>query len=104
MFAVRAALDELAATTAAARGLKGNPFKPILEAGQAAADASDLKELVSCDVAFHALMADAAGNPVLVDINRNQWGRIRRGIAVALQDPAFHRRCWSEHVALATLF
>ena len=101
IFAVRAALDELAAVTAAGRTSTDNPFGAVLSAGQAAANAGDLDELVRWDVAFHTLMANAAGNPVLVDITRQQWGHIRRGIAVALQDPAFHRRCWAEHAAIA---
>jgi DNA-binding GntR family transcriptional regulator len=101
VFAVRAALDELAATTAATRALAGNPFELVLEAGHAAADSGDVAKLIHWDVAFHALMADAAGNPVLVDLNHQQWGHIRRGITVALQDPAFHRRCWAEHTAIS---
>lgn len=101
IFAVRAALDELAAATAAGRAISGNPFASVLTAGQAAADAGDLAALVRWDMAFHALMADAAGNPVLTEITRQQWGHIRRGITVALQDPGFHRRCWAEHAAIA---
>jgi len=101
IFAVRAALDELAATTAAERVMIGDPFAPVLKAGQAAADSGDPAALVRWDVAFHALMAEAAGNPVLVEITRQQWGHIRRGIMVALQDPGFHRRCWAEHAAIA---
>ena len=101
VFAVRAVLDELAATTAAQQPLAGNPFGAILKAGQDAADAGNLRELVRWDAAFHALMAEAAGNPVLLEINNQQWGHIRRGIAIALQDPAFHRRCWAEHAAIS---
>jgi DNA-binding GntR family transcriptional regulator len=108
VFEVRAALDSLAAASAARRVASGDRTSRSLDAldklladGEAAARAHDLATLVHLDMAFHELLADMSGNPVMLDITRQQWAHVRRGIAVALQDKAFHLRCWQEHIAIA---
>jgi DNA-binding GntR family transcriptional regulator len=110
VFEVRAALDSLAAASAAGRAARaGNDVRRNLKAmdgvlaeGKAAARESDFQALVRLDMAFHELLAGMSGNPVLLDITRQQWAHVRRGIAVALQDRAFHLRCWEEHAAIAS--
>ena len=74
----------------------------VLAEGKAAARASDFKALVRLDMAFHELLAGMSSNAVMLDIARQQWAHVRRGIAVALQDRAFHLRCWKEHAAIAS--
>lgn len=109
VFEVRAALEGLAAA-AAAKQVAAAPDRlagPLAEldgivaAGQEAVRQADVAALVRCDIAFHGLVADLSGNPVVVEITRQQWDHIRRGITVALEDPGFHRRCWQEHAAMA---
>jgi DNA-binding GntR family transcriptional regulator len=108
VFEVRAALDSLAAASAARRVASGDrtlrsldALDKVLADGEAAAHAHDLATLVPLDMAFHELLADMSGNPVVLDITRQQWAHVRRGIAVALQDKAFHLRCWQEHIVIA---
>lgn len=108
VFEVRASLESLAAASAARRVASGRAAQGSLDAleqllaeGQAAARAKDLAGLVQLDMAFHERLADMSGNPVLLDVTRQQWAHVRRGIAVALQDEAFHRRCWKEHALIA---
>lgn len=105
LFNVRAALDALAAGAAALRARSGQllfaRFDDVLSAGREAAERADLPALVAHDIAFHSLVAELSGNPVIQEITHQHWAHIRRGIAVALQDPAFHNRCWAEHAAIA---
>jgi DNA-binding GntR family transcriptional regulator len=110
VFEVRAALDSLAAANAARRATRGGKdvrrslgeMDGVLAEGKAAARASDFKALVRLDMAFHELLAGMSGNAVMLDIARQQWAHVRRGVAVALQDRAFHLRCWKEHAAIAS--
>jgi DNA-binding GntR family transcriptional regulator len=109
VFEVRGAIDALAAASAARRALAEpadfaaslDRLDGVVAAGRNAVDRIDLPALVGCDVAFHQLLAELSGNPVVVEITLQQWSHIRRVIAVALEDPAFHRRCWNEHAAMA---
>jgi DNA-binding GntR family transcriptional regulator len=109
VFEVRGAIDALAAASAARRALADptnfaaslDRLDGVVAAGRNAVDRADLPALVSCDVAFHQLLAELSGNPVVVEITLQQWSHIRRVIAIALEDPTFHRRCWNEHAAMA---
>lgn len=108
VYEVRGAIESLAAAAAARRAARdpqrGRALLAELEAvvreGEQAALVADQVALVRTDVRFHGLVAELSGNPVVCDIVRQQWAHIRRGIAVALEDPVFHRRCWAEHAAM----
>jgi len=105
VYAVRGAIEGLAAAAAARRAAQDpqgrrtliGELEAVVRDGEQAALAADHVALVRTDVRFHGLVAELSGNPVVRDIIRQQWAHIRRGIAVALEDPAFHRRCWAEH-------
>jgi DNA-binding GntR family transcriptional regulator len=66
VFPVRAVLEELAAKEATRR-LAGDvgALEAELEAMRAAARMGDVQALVTHDIAFHRLVVEAAGNPVL---------------------------------------
>jgi DNA-binding GntR family transcriptional regulator len=109
VYQVRAALEDLAAGAAAARARREPAscscllaqLDEVVAAGQQAAVAADPAALLRADIAFHTVVAELSGNPVVLEIAQQQLAHIRRGIAVALEDPAFHRSCWDEHVAIA---
>jgi DNA-binding GntR family transcriptional regulator len=108
VYEARGAIEGLAAAAAARRATRDpqgcrallGELEAVVREGQQAALVADQVALVRTDVRFHGLVAELSGNPVVCDIIRQQWAHIRRGIAVALEDPAFHRRCWTEHAAM----
>ena len=85
IYPVRAAIEEVAAREAAMR-LDGDveALEAELVAMHRAADAGDLHEQVSHDVAFHRLIVEASGNHVLIET----WTSLRieaRTIVTALR-------------------
>ena len=111
LYEVRAALDAIAAARAARRvaeaGRRGGWLadrltraRAILEKGRAAVAASDKAAMADVDLAFHGVVNDLAGNPVIAAIARQQWSHIRRAIDVVLDDPTLHARVWDEHAAI----
>lgn len=108
VYDVRGAIESLAAAAAARRSTRDpqgsrsllGELEAVVREGEQAAMVADHVALVRTDVRFHGLVAEISGNRVVCDIVRQQWAHIRRGIAVALEDPAFHRRCWVEHSAM----
>jgi DNA-binding GntR family transcriptional regulator len=56
--------------------------------------------LAEADVAFHDVINTLSGNPVILEISRQQWGHIRRAIDAVLDDPDVRRRLWDEHEAI----
>jgi DNA-binding GntR family transcriptional regulator len=68
-YPVRAALEEVAARTAAPR-LAGRvkPLADALEGMRAAAGDGDLHRFVAADVGFHRLVVEASGNRTLIDM------------------------------------
>jgi DNA-binding GntR family transcriptional regulator len=112
LYEVRAALDAVAAARAArrvreaaGRGEDGHDHRlaearAILERGRAAVAVADKAALADADLAFHGVVNELAGNPVISEIARQQWSHIRRAIDVVLDDPSVHARVWNEHAAI----
>jgi DNA-binding GntR family transcriptional regulator len=111
LYEVRAALDAVAAARAARTigedGRGGGRYsgrlaeaRAILEQGRAAVAAGDKTAMADADLAFHGLINELAGNPVIVEIARQQWCHIRRAIDVVLDDATLHARVWDEHAAI----
>lgn len=68
IYQVRGALEGLAAQLASAAGADLAPLVSALDRMEAAAARSEVKELVESDLAFHLALADASGNPLLVEM------------------------------------
>jgi len=111
LYEVRAALDAIAAARAARRiagsGRRGGRHadrlaraRAIVEQGRAAVAAGDKAAMADADLAFHGVVNDLAGNPVIAEIARHHWSHIRRAIDVVLDDPTLHARVWDEHAAI----
>jgi len=104
LYDLRGAIERLAARRAAERTGPALAAKArrILADGRAAAAAGSLSGLIAADMAFHAMIYQASGNPVVVDSMRLHWHHIRRAMSaiVTLEDysPA---RIWAEHEAIA---
>jgi DNA-binding GntR family transcriptional regulator len=112
LYEVRAALDAVAAARAArrvgeatrrgdgAQDRRLGEARAVLERGRAAVAAGDRVALADADLAFHGVLNELAGNPVITEIARQQWSHIRRAIDVVLDDPRVHARVWDEHAAI----
>lgn len=68
IYQVRGALEGLAAQLASAAGTELAALDAALGRMEAAAVRGEVKELVESDLAFHLALAEASGNPVLVEM------------------------------------
>lgn len=74
IYAVRGALEGLAAQLAATAMADLSPLEFALDQMKAAAVRGDVKNLIEYDLSFHLALAEASGNPLLSDM----LGRILR--------------------------
>lgn len=99
VYQVRGALDALAARLAAQRRFRMEPA--LLQAGRAAARGSDLTAMIDADLAFHAAIYDAAGNPLIGQSAQLHWRHLRRVMGAVLQQTGQREAVWDEHEAIA---
>ena len=102
LYAVRGALDALAARSAAHRPRPElrEPGMALVRAGRAAAAAGETRAMVDADLAFHRFLYEAAHNPVLAETAEVHWHHTRRAMAAYLRQPVSLRTVWNEHVAI----
>lgn len=102
LYAVRAALDALAARSAARepRPELKDIGADIIARGRQASVAGDLVALVNLDLEFHRFLYEAADNSVLVDTAHLNWHHTRRVMAAYLRQPVSLRGVWAEHQAI----
>ena len=98
LYEVRAALEGLAARKAARRltpaGLQA--IGAIMDECRAALDAGDLEAYGQADARFHRALAEASGNPTLVETLDGLRRRIHRFRDLANRDPGLRRRAAQE--------
>ncbi|MEE9300876.1 MAG: GntR family transcriptional regulator [Alphaproteobacteria bacterium] len=109
IYAVRGALDRLAARTAAmnlaadaqarARPIRARPIRarPIMEAGRRALASGSVADLIAADIAFHGFIYELSGNAVIGDSMRLLWNRLRRVMSVYLEHSDWAENTWDEH-------
>ena len=68
VYEVRGALEALAAQRAAATGADLSTVAQALNAMEQAAESGDMRALIENDFRFHRALAEASGNPVLVEM------------------------------------
>lgn len=107
LYKVRAALDALAASSAARRlqqhGAKAARAEgeKIIKKGRAAAESNDTGALVRMDMAFHAFIYEQSGNPVIGQTTALHWHHIRRTMSSILRnDVRTFDGVWDEHQAI----
>jgi DNA-binding GntR family transcriptional regulator len=102
LYAVRGALDALAARSAAHRPRPElrEPGLALVRAGRASVAAGDIRAMVDADLAFHRFLYEAAHNPVLAETAEIHWHHTRRAMAAYLRQPVSLRTVWSEHLAM----
>jgi DNA-binding GntR family transcriptional regulator len=102
LYSIRAAMDGLAARSAAsfARVDLRSEGIALMRAGRTAAQSGDLHQLVECDVRFHQFIYEASGNELLSQTMQTHWHHTRRVMSTYLRLPASFRGVWSEHQAI----
>lgn len=102
LYKVRGALEALASREAAARrpAWLRDRATAIIAQGRAAAAAQSPAELIAADMAFHALLYEASGNPLIAEATALHWHHIRRVMGAVLQDAGALRPVWDEHAAI----
>jgi DNA-binding GntR family transcriptional regulator len=99
VYAVRGALDALAARLAAQRRA---PLAPeLLRAGRAAVAARDVTAMIDADLAFHRALYAASSNPLIERSAEPHWSQIRRAMGAVLQGGDARAAIWDEHAAIA---
>jgi DNA-binding GntR family transcriptional regulator len=104
-YAIRAALDGLAARLAAerasgsaqvAREIRTEGDR-LVTAGIAASGAGKVAALVDLDVAFHAFIYEASGNPLLAATADLHWRYLRRVMSEVLRQAEPPPAIWQQH-------
>jgi DNA-binding GntR family transcriptional regulator len=112
VYAVRGALDALAAKLAAklaaslaaekaAVGFDFNSFSELIARGKAAAKRQQIDQLISLDIEFHNAIYKASGNPLIEQSAALHWRHIKRAMGAVLQSNATRDSVWLEHEAIA---
>jgi DNA-binding GntR family transcriptional regulator len=98
-YRVRAALDGLAAASAAAKPRTDlmRSGRALIAAGRRAAASDDIAALVDIDLRFHEFIYEASGNPILTETVRPHWLHIRRAMHAFLRQPVSFEGVWREH-------
>ncbi len=99
VYAVRGALDALAARLAARRAT-ALPAA-LQQAGRAAARSGDVRAMIDADLAFHQAVYAASGNPLVERSAAPHWCQIRRAMGAVLQHAPARAAIWDEHAAIA---
>jgi DNA-binding GntR family transcriptional regulator len=99
VYQVRGALDALAARLAAERRFRLPPS--LLEKGRKAARGDDVMAMIDADLAFHAAIYAAAGNPLIEQSAQLHWRHLRRVMGAVLQQTGQREAVWDEHEAIA---
>jgi DNA-binding GntR family transcriptional regulator len=104
LYAVRSALDALAARLAAGRIARQAIAAPqqqaaelALAAGLALPPDAPVPEFIAADVAFHTALYRLSGNRAIEDTVAAQWPHLKRAMGAVLDDPEQRPLVWAEH-------
>ena len=98
IYQVRGALDALAARLAARQMVQLDPA--LIDRGRLAAQGQAIQAMVDADLAFHAAIYQASGNPLIEGSATLHWCHIRRAMGAALQFSPLRASVWDEHEAM----
>ncbi|GAB3777207.1 GntR family transcriptional regulator [Ramlibacter monticola] len=99
LYQVRGALDALAARLAAQRRFRLDPA--LLATGRQASRGTDVGAMIDADLAFHAALYGAAGNPLIEESAQLHWRHLKRVMGAVLQHLGQREQVWDEHEAIA---
>lgn len=112
VYAVRGALDRLAARAAAqtltdtaanrtARRTAEERLQAPLDAGRQAVAEGRVPALIEADIAFHQTIYSLSDNPLIAQSAEVHWFHIRRIMGAVLRDHNQRNTVWREHQAIA---
>jgi DNA-binding GntR family transcriptional regulator len=90
----------ITAKVAARRDFDLAGLRSIIQKGRAAVRLGDIAHLIEMDLAFHEALYEAAGNVVVLDVMRTQWGHISRAMLTTLTMSRYRKKFWDEHAAI----
>jgi DNA-binding GntR family transcriptional regulator len=99
IYQVRGALDALAARLAAQRRFRMDPS--LIAAGRRATRGDNVAAMIAADLAFHAALYEAAGNPLIGQSAQLHWQHLKRAMGAVLQQLGQREAVWDEHEAIA---
>lgn len=105
LYQLRAVLDGLAASLAAARAKAGSlpasgrkDIITLVERGIERTDSgTDISALIDADMAFHSAVYALSGNQAIIDAATEQWPHFIRAMGAVLAGMVGSRRIWREH-------
>ncbi len=101
-YAIRSALDALAASGAAETVRKGDRTiaeqgRRLVAEGRAAIGVLDMAKLVAADIGFHRYMYEASGNPLIAPTAEIHWHFLRRVMADVVRHTQPPVEIWDQH-------
>ncbi len=102
LYAIRAALDGLAAREAA-RACASGRIKPdagMISAGRRAVRSGEVNTMIAADVEFHLHLCRLGGNPLILETLQRHWSHIRRAMGAVLRHADERGAIWDEHAAI----
>ena len=101
VYAVRGALDRLAAAEAAGNPAAGITMGNALATGLTLVESGDVADLIEADVTFHQAIYTLADNPLIAQTTDVHWRHIRRIMGQVLRDRDQRASVWDEHSRIA---
>jgi len=101
VYAIRGALDRLAAREAAGNTQAAKSLGAALARGQALIGSGSVADLIEADAAFHQAIYALADNPLIAQTSEVHWRHIRRIMGAVLRGGSQRAAVWDEHARIA---
>lgn len=101
VYAIRSALDRLAAREAAANPMASGPLEAALERGRRVLCAGVVGDLISADASFHQVIYGLANNPLIAQTSEVHWRHMERIMGAVLRNRDQRQNVWVEHEEIA---
>jgi DNA-binding GntR family transcriptional regulator len=101
-YAIRSALDALAASGAARAVLAGNrdiaeQARRLVATGRSAVATGEVRALVAADITFHQFIYEASGNPLIAPTAEIHWHFLRRVMSDVVRHAQPPGEIWDQH-------
>ena len=102
LYAIRGALDGLAARGAAERAAaEAKRQGPgLIAAGRRAVRAGEVSAMIAADMAFHQMLYALSGNPLIAEMMALQWRHVRRVMGAVVRRDGMADGVWDEHAVI----
>jgi DNA-binding GntR family transcriptional regulator len=102
LYEVRAALDGAACRGAALRGRAAARARgaALIAEGRKAVRSGSVGSMIAADMAFHLMLYELSGNPLIAETAQLHWQHIRRAMGGYLRRYRARDTIWDEHQAI----